>query len=175
MHLLQLKHVSFNKSLQNYSTIQIEKYIIKPSFLQRPTSRNYIHSTDDYKNIKFCNKHWTFQYPITTPYCVFFSSIHLGTFYMHDCLLYTLRHSTGTETGGSTCSIEQIQQEWTFVTLFNPDHLLGNVLRGGAYTAHSQEDVLLQEVTGQDLQTTRMLLMAANKANDAHKQKEVWK
>lgn len=77
MHLLQLKHVSFKKSLQNYSTIQIEKYINQAIFSSRPTSRNYIHSTDDYKNIKFCNKHWTFQYPITTPYCLSFSAVFI--------------------------------------------------------------------------------------------------
>lgn len=105
---------------------------------------------------------------------VYFSSINVGNFLKrYDCLLYRLQPSTGT--GGSTCGIQQIQQEWAFVTLFNPDHLLGNVLWGGAYTAHSQEDILLQEVTGQDLQMTRTVLTAANKANDVNKQKEEWK
>lgn len=50
-----------------------------------------------------------------------------------------------------TCGIQEIKQERSFITLLNPNHFLGNVLRGGAHTAHSQEDVIFQEITCQYL------------------------
>ena len=50
-----------------------------------------------------------------------------------------------------TCSTEQIQEERPLVALLHPHYFLGDVLRGGAHSAHRQEDVLLQEVPGKDL------------------------
>ena len=52
-----------------------------------------------------------------------------------------------------TRCIKQIQQEGSLVILLNPHHLLGDVLTGTPHTAHSQEDVVVQEVTGQHLFT----------------------
>lgn len=50
-----------------------------------------------------------------------------------------------------TCGIEKVEQEGPLVGLFHPDHFLGDVLRGGADTAHGQENVILQEITCKDL------------------------
>lgn len=45
-----------------------------------------------------------------------------------------------------TCGTEQVQQEGPLVALLHPHHLLSDVLRGGAHTAHRQEDILFQEI-----------------------------
>lgn len=50
-----------------------------------------------------------------------------------------------------TCGVEKVEQEGPLVGLFHPDHFLGDVLRGGADTAHGQENVILQEITCKDL------------------------
>lgn len=60
--------------------------------------------------------------------------------------------------GGNTCSIEQVEEEGALVILFHPNHLLGDVLGGGTHTPNSQKDVLLQKVTGQNLNNNRMCL-----------------
>lgn len=85
--------------------------------------------------------------PHCCPYCPFLTSwpcIHFRTFYWH---------SPRMEMCFSTCSIEKVQQKRTLVTLLYPDHFLGDILWCGTNTAHSQEDILLKEVTGQYLQT----------------------
>ena len=46
-----------------------------------------------------------------------------------------------------TCSIEQVQQEGPLVALLHPDDLLGDVLTGRADPPHSQEDVVVEEVS----------------------------
>lgn len=56
-----------------------------------------------------------------------------------------------------TCSAEQVQQERPLVALLHPHHLLRDVLRGGADSAHCQEDVLLQEIPGQDLEKNKTM------------------
>lgn len=58
-----------------------------------------------------------------------------------------------------TCSVEQVQEEGPLVTVLHPHHLLGDVLGGGAHASHRQEDVLLQEVTRQDLTEGFVLLL----------------
>lgn len=67
--------------------------------------------------------------------------------------------------GKCTCGIEQVKQEGPLVIFFNPHHLLGDVLGGGTNPAHSQEDVLLQEVTSQDLTNIKTLFRTL----DVHK------
>lgn len=51
-----------------------------------------------------------------------------------------------------TCSTEQVQKKRPLVTLLHPHHLLSDILRSGANSAHCQEDIVLQKVPGQDLQ-----------------------
>lgn len=50
-----------------------------------------------------------------------------------------------------TCGIEEIKEEGPLVSLLNPDHLLGDVFWSWTNTANSQENVVLQEITSQDL------------------------
>lgn len=54
-----------------------------------------------------------------------------------------------------TCGIEQVKKEGPLVSLFYPDHLLCDVFWGRPNTPHCQENVVLQEVTGKDLCTTK--------------------
>ena len=55
--------------------------------------------------------------------------------------------------GELTGGIEQIKQESTFVVILDPDDLLRDVLTRAAHTTHRQEDVVVQEVTCQNLNT----------------------
>ena len=50
-----------------------------------------------------------------------------------------------------TCGVEEVEQEGPLVALLHPHHLLGDVLRGGADPPHRQEDVVLEEIPGEDL------------------------
>lgn len=47
--------------------------------------------------------------------------------------------------------VDEIQQELVFLVLIDPDHLLRDVGGSGADSTDSQENVVLQEVSGQDL------------------------
>lgn len=53
--------------------------------------------------------------------------------------------------GVRTRSIKKIKEEGTFVTLFNPDHLLCDVLTGGSNSTDSEKDVVMKKITSQDL------------------------
>ena len=50
-----------------------------------------------------------------------------------------------------TGSLQQVQEEGAFVHLLHPHNLLCDVLTGGAYTTHRQEDVVVQEIPRQNL------------------------
>lgn len=51
-----------------------------------------------------------------------------------------------------TCGAEQVQEKRPLVALFHPNHLLSDVLWGGAHSSHCQKDVVIQEIPGQNLQ-----------------------
>ena len=55
-----------------------------------------------------------------------------------------------------TCGVEQIKQERSLVSLFNPNHFLRDVLWRRAHTTHCQEDVVLQEITSQYLGSVKL-------------------
>lgn len=65
-----------------------------------------------------------------------------------------------------TCGVEKVEQEGPLVGLFHPDHFLGDVLRGGADTAHGQENVILQEITCKDLVVFLLFFLKEKKRND---------
>lgn len=50
-----------------------------------------------------------------------------------------------------TCYLNEVKKKGPLVTLLHPHYLLCDVLTGRAYTTHSQEDVVVQEVSGQYL------------------------
>jgi hypothetical protein len=56
---------------------------------------------------------------------------------------------------GQVGGVQQVEQEGALVVLLHPDHLLGDVLGGGADAAHRQEDVVIEEVAGQHLDGRR--------------------
>ena len=55
-----------------------------------------------------------------------------------------------------TCRVEQVEQEGALVALLDPHNLLRDVLAGAANTTHSQEDVVIQEVSRQHLEEERI-------------------
>lgn len=50
-----------------------------------------------------------------------------------------------------TCGIKQVKEEGPFINFLHPDYLLCNIFWRGANTTHSQENVVLQKVTGKNL------------------------
>lgn len=47
-----------------------------------------------------------------------------------------------------TSSVQQVKEERPLVALVHPHNFLGDVLAGRTHTSHSQEDVVVQEITG---------------------------
>ena len=58
-----------------------------------------------------------------------------------------------------TCNLNEIKQKRAFIDLLHPYHLLCDVLTSGAHTPHSQEDVVLQEIPGQDLKKHKLFTL----------------
>lgn len=50
-----------------------------------------------------------------------------------------------------TCGIKQVKKEGPLVSILYPDYLLCDVFWSGTNTPHGQENVILQEVTSEDL------------------------
>ena len=50
-----------------------------------------------------------------------------------------------------TRGVEQIEKKRAFVTLFNPDHLLGDVFTRGSDSTDGEKDVIVKEITSQYL------------------------
>ena len=51
---------------------------------------------------------------------------------------------------GEAAGVHEVEEEGPLVHLLHPDDLLGDVLRGGAHSAHRQEHVVTQEVPEQE-------------------------
>ena len=62
-------------------------------------------------------------------------------------------HENKSET--STMGVEDVKQNRAFVHILNILNLLGNVLRGRTNTSNRQEDIVLQEISGEHLNIAR--------------------